>query len=223
MADASLGGGFVHRLAPSVQDDLAAIGRIRRYQRGSAIFLEGDEGDFVVVIVEGRTKAVASTVDGDETLLSLRGPGDLVGELAAIDAAAARRSASVIALEPVVCQIIRSEEFLGFLERHPSAAIEVMRIVAGKLRDADRRRVEFGAYDTTHRLAHLLVDLAGQRPEPGPYVGTGLSQQELAGLVGSSRESVARALNALRSRGLVATGRRSVTVLDLERLRAYAG
>ncbi len=221
-----LGGGFVHRLAPSDRDELTAAGRVRRYPRGAAVFLEGDASDFVVLILEGRTKIVASTAEGTEALLSIRGSGDIVGELAAIDASAARRTASVIALEPLVCRVVQREEFLAFLERHPAAAIELLRMIASRLRHADRRRVEFGAYDTARRVARVLVDLIGE-PDGAPtgtvYAGSGLSQQELAGLVGASRESVARALNVLRQQGVLATARRSVTVLDFERLRVYAG
>jgi CRP-like cAMP-binding protein len=219
-------GAFAHRLSPSDRDELIAAGRFRRYSKGASVFLEGDPGDFVLLIIEGRAKIVASTAEGSESLLSIRGPGDLVGELAAIDAASARRMASMIALDPLACRILRADEFMDFLEHHPAAALELLRVVAGRLRDAERRRVEFGAYGSTRRLARLLIDLAenrGASSDGALDLGTGLSQQEMAGLIGTSRESVARALHVLRGEGLLATGRRSLTVLDLDRLRSYAG
>jgi CRP-like cAMP-binding protein len=93
------------------------------------------------------------------------------------------------------------------------------------LRSSDRRRVEFGAYGTTQRVARLLVDLAaaqGGTSERDVVLRSGLTQDDLAGMVGASRESVARALATLRTLGFVSTGRRQVAVLDLLGLREFA-
>jgi CRP/FNR family transcriptional regulator, cyclic AMP receptor protein len=217
-------GGFLGRLAPPDRDALLAAGRSRRYRRGSAVFLEGDTGHFVVLLVGGRVKVVSATVEGAETILSVRGPGDLVGELSAIVEDGAPRSASVIAIEPVAASIISATEFRGIVEARPAIAVELVRTLAGHLRHADRRRVDNAGYSTTRRLARLVVELA---VPTGLAVGRPvtltmtMSQQELAGLVGASRESVVRALSTLRQRGLVETSRRSVTVRDIERLRDY--
>src|SRR5439155_20462513 len=105
------------------------------------------------------------------------------------------------------------------LQDHPRAALELVRMLVGRLRESDRRRVEFGAYDITRRLAALLVDLAMEAEAHGTDPVVRLSQHEIAGLIGASRESVARALVSLRARGLVETGRRTITVVDLEGLR----
>jgi CRP-like cAMP-binding protein len=123
--------------------------------------------------------------------------------------------------------VVRVEEFRAIMAGHTAIALELMRMVASRLRTSDRRLVEFGAYDITHRVALLLADMAASEGRPraggtGLVVPGGLSQDDLAGLVGGSRESVARALAVLRSLGLVSTGRRLVVVHDLERLRDYA-
>jgi CRP-like cAMP-binding protein len=204
---------------------LESAGSFRRYSPRAALFVEGDPGTFVVLILEGRAKVVATTPEGTEVVLSIRGFGDLVGELASIDAEGVPRTASVVALEPIACRVIPTAEFVGFLEAHPDAAMALLRTVAARMRDSERRRVEFGAYDTARRLAGLLVELStthGRPTDQGVRVAISLSQQELAGLVGCSRESVARALVALRQRGLVSTGRRSLVVRDVDGLRDYA-
>jgi len=97
-------------------------------------------------------------------------------------------------------------------------------MIAARLRTSDRRRVEFGAYGTTRRVARLLVDLAADGRPSGTTVvlRSGLTQDDLAGMVGASRESVARALATLRTLGFVSTGRREVAVLDLTALRGFA-
>ena len=103
----------------------------------------------------------------------------------------------------------------------------LLTLLVERLREADRQRVEFGSLDVPHRVARLLVDLvesgAGDSDDGGATeIGIHLTQEELAGMVSASRESLARALGAIRKRGLIRTGRRSIIVLDIDRLRAYA-
>jgi CRP/FNR family transcriptional regulator, cyclic AMP receptor protein len=213
-------GTFARALSEPARSALLACGRRRHYSRNSRVFCEGDRSDFVVVIHEGRVKILAISEEGAESILGVRGPGELVGELAAFDAEP--RSASVIALEPLTVQVLTAEEFRSFLVHHADAAVELMRMLIGRLREADRRRVEFGSHDAAGRVAHLLADLAAEEQPRGPGpVAVQLSQQEIGDLIGASRESVARALATLRDRHLVRTSRRSVTVLKPEALRTF--
>jgi CRP-like cAMP-binding protein len=102
----------------------------------------------------------------------------------------------------------------------------LLQMVTARLRDSDRKRVEFAAYDIAARVARRLVELAdrfGEPDEQGVRISVALSQDELAGWVGASREAVAKALRVLRSRGFVSTGRRTMTVLDIDGLRRRAG
>jgi len=154
----------------------------------------------------------------------VRGPGALLGELSAVDGAP--RSASVAALEPVVALVVPIAAFVDYLRSHGDAAIALLQLVTARLRDADRKRVESAAYDIPGRVARRLLELAERFGEPdgqGVRIGVALSQDELAGWVGASREAVAKALRVLRDRGFVTTGRRTMTVLDLEGLRKRAG
>jgi CRP-like cAMP-binding protein len=124
------------------------------------VFHEGDHSDFVVVILEGRLKVVVHGLDGTETLLSVRGAGAIVGDLAGIDDSP--RLATALALDAGTAQVLPAAEFREFVERHPAAAVALLRVVVGRLREADRRRAEFGALDVTRRVAQLLADLAAE-------------------------------------------------------------
>lgn len=201
---------------------LLARGRQRRYPRDTRVFCAGDHSDFVIVILEGRVKLVVTTADGDESVLGVRGPGEVVGELAALDSRP--RLATAVALEPLTVQALTAEEFRAFIAEHSRTAFALLKMMIGRLRESDRRRVEFGAYDIAGRVARLLAELVTEQQlrARGP-AEVRLSQQEIGDLVGASRESVARALATLRDQRLVATGRRSVTVLELNTLRSFTG
>ena len=224
--DGAGAGTFLERLAVADREALLTAGRPRHYRAGEPIFVTGDPGGFVVLITEGRVKVFAPSEAGTAAVLSLRGPGDLVGELSAIEDEPTPRVATVVALDAVVCRVVRVGEFRSLLTGRPAVAFELLRMVAARLRSSDRRRVEFGAYGTTQRVARLLVDLVashGGPPGSDVVLRSGLTQDDLAGMVGASRESVARALATLRTLGFVSTGRREVAVLDLAGLREFAG
>jgi CRP-like cAMP-binding protein len=184
------------------------------------VFSDGDHSDFVIVIVEGRVKVFVTSREGEETVLGIRGPGAVVGEFAAFDGGP--RVASAVALESLTVRVLTAEEFRAFIEQRPKAGLELIRTLIGRLGEADRRRAEFGVYDTVSRVAHLLSDLAAEQRGGTDELEVRLSQQDIAGLVGASRESVVRALTTLRNRGLVTTGRRTIRVLDPDALRSFA-
>jgi CRP-like cAMP-binding protein len=209
---------FFGRLNQTERDALVAVGRARRYERGRPIFHEGDTSNFVVVLERGRVKVVTTTATGSETLLSVRGAGSLVGEFAALDDSP--RLATAVAIERVAALVVSADDFRQFLALHPRAAVELVHTLVGRLRESDRRRVEFGAYDTTRRLAAVLVELASHATETGRDVEIRLAQHELAAMIGASRESVARGLAALRAEGFVRTGRGTLVLLDVDALRS---
>jgi CRP/FNR family transcriptional regulator, cyclic AMP receptor protein len=212
--------GFTARLSDVEREALFALGREHKYARNVRVFHEGDRSTFVIVILKGRIKIVTTSDDGGESLLSVRGAGSLVGELAALDDAP--RLASAIVLEPLTALVLTAGLFRDFLAQHPRAALELARTLIERLRESDRRRAEFGSHDVNRRLATLLLELSNRESAGGGSVDITLSQQELAGMIGASRESVARALALLRGRGLVETGRRTITVVDTEGLRSLA-
>lgn len=202
---------------------LAALGPPRRYRRGTILFHEGDAPESVIVIRRGRVKISSFTADGKEVVLAVREAGQLLGELSAIDGE--MRSATATALENVEAAWIPATVFRSFLMGQPHATFALLEMMSARLRDADRKRVEFGAYDTTGRVARRLVEMAdrfGETTGDGVRITLPLSQQELAGWTGSSREAVSKSLHALRARGFIETARRGITVLDLTGLRRRA-
>jgi CRP-like cAMP-binding protein len=158
-------------------------------------------------------------------VVAVRGPGDVIGELAAIDHSEPR-SASAYAMEPVVVHVVSAGEFEAFLEKTPGAALVLLRTLTHRLRDASRTQMEFGSFDTVARVARRLDELIathGEETSEGIRIALPLTQEELAGWVGASRESVARALRTLRDAGVISTGRRQVLVLDPPALLKFGG
>ncbi|TMR03414.1 Crp/Fnr family transcriptional regulator [Actinomadura soli] len=229
-------GSFLAELTPAERADLESRGRIRDFERGATLFLEGEQPEWVAVLLKGRVKAFSYREQGGEVLLAVRGPGALLGEVAAIDGQP--RSASVAALEPVRALAVTADEFMAFLQAHGHVSIIIMRMLRQRWRDADRKRAEFGMFDATGRVAQRLVELAERFGVPHDTRGPGsaarpdggsvqitllLSQEELASWVGASREAVSKALRKLREHGWIEIGRRRVIVHDLQALRREAG
>ena len=212
--------GFLAELTADEVAALRAAGHVRTYRPGSTLFLEGERSESVAVVLRGRVKVSSLSADGHESVLAFRGPGDLLGELSVLDGGP--RSASVTAAEPVEALIITGERFRGLLAARPRITIVLLETLTRRLRDADRKRLEYGAYDTVGRVSRRLVELAadhGVDEATGVRITLPLSQGELAGWTGASRESVARALAVLRRAGIISTDRRRIVVTDLRALR----
>jgi CRP/FNR family cyclic AMP-dependent transcriptional regulator len=214
---------FLSALGPEELADLLARGIERTFARGRPLMHEGQVPDRVVLLREGTVKVFATTPTGREVILAVRGPGELVGELAAL--AGAERSASVVAIERVRAVVFRQDAFQAFLLAQPPAALALLRVLAARLRDADAKRAELAGLNTMGRVALRLLELAdrfGTTEGAAVRIVLPLSQEELAGLSGASLESVARALQAMRSLHWIETGRREIRILDAEALRRAA-
>ncbi len=219
--------GFLGYLSPRERAELLSLGTERSYRPGTFLLLEGDPGNHVIVLLTGQVKAFNLAPDGDRVLLALRGPGDVLGELAAIEpeSESAQRTATIEAMEPTTARVLSAAELTGFLARRPTAAIALLRDVRDRLRNAERMRMEAVTYDTMARVTRQLAYLATRYGVPDPVEGrvtVRISQAELAGWVGASRESIARAMKSLRKRNLLATGYRTIEVTDLAALQAAA-
>lgn len=215
--------GFVSALTEGEREALAEHGVARRFGRGTGLFHEHEDSDRVVIVVRGRVKVYSVTAEGREVVFGFRGPGDILGELSALDRRP--RSASVAALEPVEALFVSAVDFRAFLGRHPRVSLLLLEMISWRLRDADRKRVEYAAFDSVGRVAARLVELCEEHGRPageGVAITLPLSQDELAGWTGSSREAVSKALHTLRELGWVETRRRRITVLDVAALRRRA-
>ena len=199
---------------------LRAEGHARRFRTGATLFHEGDLSHWIGLLTKGRVKVSSYGADGRERLVAVVGPGELLGELSAIDGEP--RSATATALEPLEVTVLTSAEFVTVLEKNPGVTLGILRSVIGRLRDSDKRRIEFGALDTVGRVGRLIIELAeryGEEIDGVIRIRLPLSQEELAGWAGASREATVKALRQLRSRGWIETGRREISVLDLSALQ----
>jgi CRP/FNR family cyclic AMP-dependent transcriptional regulator len=215
---------FLEALTPEEAAELRASGRERHYEGNVALFHEGDDAGSVIVLLTGRAKLTVPSSSGREVIVAVRGPGDLLGELAAL--VDAPRSATVATIEPVDALIVAGSAFAAFLERNSRVALVILRLVAERLLYADLQQAQFATHDVVGRVAHRLVELTerfGVEQEEGIVLDVPLSQEELAGWTGASREAVNKALQVLRSLHMIETGRRRFTVLDADGLRRLAG
>ena len=214
---------FLSLLSPEDRAAVETSGHRRRYGRGSVILSSGDDSSSVLIVLEGRVKIARPSFEGHESVLAFCGPGDLVGDLGALDGH--ERSSDVAALEPVVTLALGGGEFRRLLKDRPGVAKALLTVLAERLRAAGRERADFGSYSVTGRVARRLVDLCegyGTVTDGGVEIALPLTQEELAGWTGASREAVSKALGTLRRLGWVETNRRGLVVTDIEALRAYA-
>jgi len=198
-------------------------GRRQRLRVGTTLFTEGDASSRVVLLLAGRVKVSTLSDEGQETVLAFRGAGDVLGELAAIDGE--DHMATVTVVEEGEALVVPAASFLAVLEAEPGLAVALLRSVIGRLRNADRLRAEFIALDVTGRVAQRLIELAasfGTPVEGGTKIDLPLSQRELAGWVGASREAVNKALAQLEDRDLVLRDHGALIVRDVEGLRRRA-
>ena len=215
-------------MSTSTQTGDLLVGRLRdegrsaRFRRGQALFTEGDVADRVFVIERGWVTIMSVGPGGRDIVLGLRGPGDVIGELSALDGAP--RSASALAAGDVEATVAPGSALMRALA-DPAAAMELLRVLANRLRDADRKRLEFAALDSLGRVAWRLQELGerfGEKTAFGIEVELPLSQEQLASWCGASREATVKALAALRTLGWITTGRRSVVIRDADALRRHA-
>jgi CRP-like cAMP-binding protein len=176
------------------------------------------------VLLDGVVKATGLTLDGKEALLAIRVGGDIVGEFAALDEGT--RSSTVTTCGAVVGRVIRQADFLATLHRDSVLAQAVNRSVVAKMRAANARRVDFAGYDAPTRLARVLRELAiryGDRSGNRVDIAWPLTQPELASLAAVAEPTAQKALRRLREGGVIATGYRSLSIMDLNELNRIAG
>jgi CRP/FNR family transcriptional regulator, cyclic AMP receptor protein len=216
-------GSLLASLPEGSRQRLLGLGAERQYPRaGQVLINEGGRSTAVYLLLVGSVKVTAATDVGD-ALLAIRASGDLVGELVALDGRP--RLATVTTAGPVTARVIGQSEFVVVLSRDPELALAVARSVSDKLRSATSRRIDFTGCDATTRFARVLLDLAtryGQQTPAGQTICCPLTQTELATVAGSAEPTVQRMLRQFKADGIVATGYREITVLDIAALRKRA-
>jgi len=213
-------GSFAALLEPEDWAALQTRGHRRTVGREAVLMYEGEPGDRVMVVLAGRVKVTTTGDDGQETLLSVRGPGEILGELSFVDDQP--RLSTVTTLEPVEVLAVAAGVFGRYLEERPRVALVILRTLSARFRDASRKRVQFRELDTVGRLAARLVELCeryGQVTPEGTIISLPLTQEELGAWTGASHAGVAKALQTLRELGWIQTQRKRILVRNIDALR----
>jgi CRP/FNR family cyclic AMP-dependent transcriptional regulator len=197
----------------------AEVTREREYPKNSVILFEDDPGDALYIVSTGQVKVVLIGEDGREVILSVLGDGDFFGEMALIDDEP--RSAHVIAMKDSHLLVLRRDDFQAQIQGHPAIALKLLRELVQRLRRADVKIGGLVLLDVNGRVAQLLLDLAEE--SGGPKITRKLTHHTIAQMIGSSRETVSRAMRDLVERGLIEVSRREITIRQSDPLKSMAG
>ncbi len=195
----------------------------RTYPRGQYIWYQGDEGSRMAVVATGLVKVVLGSEQGDEVVLVTLGPGETLGEIAILDGSP--RSASVVAVEPTTVVMISRSTVLDLLNRYPPVLDAVLRALGHLVRRLTEQTGDLVFLDLGGRIAKLLLRLAASQlnGSDGPVVlDLGLSQSELASMVGATRPAVNRVLQSMAARGMISVDGQVIELRDVPRLRRRA-
>ncbi len=198
---------------------VASAVREKGYPKNSVILFEDDPGDALYVVVKGQVKVVLIGEDGREVILAMLKDGDFFGEMSLIDDQP--RSAHVIATEDATLLVLRRDDFRAAMEEVPRIALGLLQALSRRLRRADDKIGGLVLLDVNGRLAKLLLELADEHD--GVTIKRRITHQQLAQMIGSSRETVSRTLRDLADRGLIEVNRRTMAVRDRGGLEALAG
>ncbi len=194
-----------------------------RMERGDVLFHEGDRGDTLYVIAEGKVKLGRTSADGRENLVAILGPGEMFGELSLFDPGPRTMTATAIAETQLLG--LGNDSLTGLLSGRPEVSKALLSALAQRLRRTNAHLADLVFTDVPGRVAKALLDLAerfGRPVEGGVMVSHDLTQEELAQLVGASRETVNKALADFATRGWLRLEARAVLLQDVERLTRRA-
>jgi len=197
----------------------AEVTREREYPKNSVILFEDDPGDSLYIVSAGQVKVVLIGEDGREVILSVLGDGDFFGEMALIDDEP--RSAHVIAMKDSQLLVLRRDDFQKQVVGHPRIALKILKVLVQRLRRADEKIGGLVLLDVNGRVARLLLDLAEE--SGGPRITRRLTHHTIAQMIGSSRETVSRAMRELVDRGLIETTRREISIKNRDGLASLTG
>jgi CRP/FNR family cyclic AMP-dependent transcriptional regulator len=196
----------------------------RSYPRHGRLFYQGDPGSGLYVLASGLVKVVVTSEDGEEMVLVTLGPGDAFGELSIVDGGP--RSASAEALEPTVALVITREVLLDLASRDSGLTEALLRTLGALLRRLTEQASDLVFLDLPGRMAKLLAVLAAERgveTPDGVELDANLTQTDLAGMVGASRQSVNQILQGFARRGYLQVRGRRIVIHRLDLLRRRAG
>jgi CRP-like cAMP-binding protein len=184
-------------------DDLMARGELRSWPPASQIISEGEPGDEVFFMVSGRVKVTLYNEEGREIVVSVLKEGDMFGEMSIIDDMP--RSANVETVKGIECLVVAKASFLDYLSTHHKVYLRLLAYITGRLREATRKIGGLALLDVCGRIAHTFIGMsgAGQGSKEKVLSVDRPTHEELAAMIGSSREVVSRALKKMSTEGYI--------------------
>lgn len=200
--------------------DLMAVAKRRTFRAGEVIFHRDDPGQVLYLINEGKVKICLISPDGQEISLAVLGVGEYFGEFALYDGLP--RSADAIAIEKVECYTLQRSDFHNAIMKNPKIAIQVLEGLSKRLRNTDQMVEDLIFLDVYGRVAKKLLELSdthGLKVESGTRIDVRLTQQELASMVGASRESVNKVMGYFTDKGYISTDKHRITLHRINELK----
>lgn len=211
--------GLFQGVDPEASEALAGEFEIIDTARGTILFNEGDPGDSLYIVLSGKVKLGRRSSDGRENLVAIMGPSDQFGELSLFDPGP--RTATAVVVTDARLAVLPKDALVQWVSARPEIALQLMRVIARRLRRTNTMLADIIFVDVPGRVAKQLLQLAqrfGSVDGGQLRVTHDLTQEELAQLVGASRETVNKALADFASRGWLRLEGKSVVILDRERL-----
>lgn len=203
-------------------EGLAAVTVVRRYKKGMIIFMEGEPGDALYFVRTGRIKLSKMQEDGREQILHYVQDGDIFAEVLLFDGGTFPATAEV--MEDAEIGIINNKDLDNALRQFPDAMLQILHVMAKRLRQAQLQIRDLALKDTNGRLVSLLLKFAreyGVEENGVINISLNITQQEMANLIGSSRETVARLLGDLKRMKIIDFGRNTMIINDMKRLQTW--
>lgn len=211
-------------LSESDLEALSAIVSRRQYTKSETLFHQGDPGEEFLVLTSGSVKVELMNTDGKELTLTILTPYQFLGELALLDDVP--RSATVVALEPSEFLAINKKDFARVLESYPSMAVPMLRQLTKRVRILTDDIASMAFMDSYGRVTRKILSLAEEMGEDQAdgsiFVNQSLTHQQLANLVGTTRETVTKILNQMKDANLISIRRHRITIHDTEELASRA-
>ena len=203
-------------------EEIYKISRVRKYEKGRIIFMEGEPGEAFFYIKSGLVKVSKLSRDGREHILHVLNEGHVFAEVTLFSNTEYPATAEV--LEEAEIGIIKNEDLEKVIKENPDLSLQLIKYLNKRLVEAHMKIRNLALYDTYERTAQALVKLAedyGKKSSKGVNLDINISRQELANIVGTTRETVIRALTAFKKERLIGIEKNTITIIDLESLKEW--
>lgn len=207
-------------LSDTELESILNLSHTKKCLKETIILLEEEDGDTLFIILGGKVKVSNFSESGKEVIFSILGPGDFFGEMSLLDGKP--RSATVTAIEDAELRLIRRSDFRKAMEKHPRIAFQLLEELTSRLRKADQRIESLAILDVTGRVAGILLQLGEERgvqSSSGLLIKARPTHQEMANMVGTTRETVTRVLKQLEQKNYLSMSGKDIVIHDTDRLR----